>query len=80
MEYLLLAILTIIIYAEVLPTISMAFELVRTWLTEKITLIQQYTVNAQEEIQDAQARLEHQHSHVIGFQVPPEIEGEEDYE
>ena len=81
MQYLLLAVLTIIVYAEVLPTISMLFELIRTWLASKITLIQQNTVHAQEDIQDVQARLEPQHSHVIGFQVPPEIEvEEEDYE
>lgn len=79
MEYLLLAILSIIVYAEVLPTISMFFELIRTWLAAKITLIQQNTVHAQEDIQDVQARLEPQHSHVIGFQIPSETEGEEDY-
>lgn len=81
MEYLLLAILSIIIYAEVLPTISMIFELIRTWFAAKITLIQQHTVHAQEDIQDTQARIEPSNSVAIGFHAPPEIEmEEEDYE
>lgn len=74
MEYLLLAILSIIVYAEILPTISMLFELIRTWLASKIAIIQQDTVHAQEDIQDTQSRLESQHSHVIGFQIPPDDE------
>lgn len=76
MQYLLLAILTIIIYAEVLPTISILFELIRTWLASKITIIQQSTLHTQEDIQDTQARLESQNSHVIGFQMPEEYEVE----
>lgn len=81
MQYLLLAILSIIVYTEVLPTISMLFELIRTWVAAKITIIQQNTAHAQEDIQDTQARLEPQHSHVIGFQIPPDNEEmEEDYE
>lgn len=76
MQYLLLAILTIIIYAEVLPTISILFELIRTWLAFKITIIQQSTLHTQEDIQDTQARLESQNSHVIGFQMPEEYEVE----
>lgn len=82
MEYLLLAVLVIIVYAEVLPTISMAFELVRTWLADKITIIQQHTVHAQEDIQDTQARMEQTNSVAIGFHAPRdpvEMEGE-DYE
>ena len=78
MQYLLLAVLTIVIYAEVLPTISIFFELVRTWFASKIAVIQQNTVHIQEDIQDTQARLEPQHSHAIGFQV--EDEEEEYYE
>ena len=81
MQYLLLAVLTIIVYAEVLPTISMLFELIRTWFVAKITIIQQNTAHAQEDIQDTQARLEPQHSHIIGFQIPPDDEEmEENYE
>ena len=82
MEYLLLAILSIIVYAEVLPTLSMFFELMRTWLAAKITIIQQNTVHIQEDIQDTQARMEPNNSVAIGFHVPPdpiEMEGE-DYE
>ena len=82
MDYLLLAVLSIIIYAEVLPTISMLFELVRTWFASKITIIQQYTVHTQEDIQNTQARMEPNDSVAIGFHAPPDtIEiGEEDYE
>ena len=81
MDYLLLAILSIIVYTEVLPTISMMFELIRTWLAAKITIIQQHTVHAQEDIQDTQARMEPTNSVAIGFHAPPEVEMEdEDYE
>lgn len=80
MEYLLLAVLIIIIYAEVLPTISMVFELTRTWLASKITIIQQHTVHVQEDIQDTQTRMEPTNSVAIGFHASPEIEKEEEYE
>lgn len=80
MEYLLLAILSIIVYAEILPTLSMLFELIRTWLASKITVIQQYTVHTQEDIQDTQARMESTNSVAIGFHTPPEIEVEEEDE
>lgn len=82
MEYLLLAVLVIIVYAEVLPTISMAFELIRTWFADKITIIQQHTIHIREDIQDAQDRMEPTNSVAIGFHTPPdpvEMEGE-DYE
>ena len=80
MQYLLLAILSIIVYAEVLPTISILFELIRTWIAAKITIIQQHTVHVQEDIQDTQARMEPTNSVAIGFHAPPEIEMEDDYE
>ena len=82
MEYLLLAVLSIIIYAEVLPTISMLFELIRTWVASKIAIIQQYTVHTQEDIQDTQARMESTNSVAIGFHAQPDpVEMEdEDYE
>ena len=81
MQYLLLAILSIIVYAEVLPTISILFELIRTWIAAKITIIQQNTVHVQEDIQDTQARMEPTNSVAIGFHAPPEVEMEdEDYE
>lgn len=81
MQYLLLAILSIIVYAEVLPTISVLFELIRTWFVAKITIIQQNTAHVQEDIQEAQARMESQQTHVIGFQIPPDDEEmEKDYE
>lgn len=77
MEYLLLAVLSIIIYAEVLPTISTFFELIRTAILSKITTIQQSMVHIQEDIQQTQERLQPQETHVIGFQAPIE-EGEYD--
>lgn len=82
LEHLLLAVLAIIVYTEVLPTISMVFELIRTWLAAKITIIQQHTVHAQEDIQDTQARMEPTNSVVIGFHEQPDpVEMEdEDYE
>lgn len=52
MEYLLLAVLSIVVYVEVLPTLSMLFELIRTWFTCKIAILQQYTMHIQEDIQD----------------------------
>lgn len=80
MEYLLLAVLSIIVYTEVLPTISIFFELIRTIMAAKITIIQQHTVHAQEDIQDTQARMEPTNSVAIGFHAPPEVEMEDDYE
>ena len=80
MEYLLLAVLSIIVYAEVLPTISIVFELVRTYLAAKIAIIQQNTVQIQEDIQNTQARMEQTNTNVIGFQVPVKTEMEDDYE
>lgn len=69
MNYLLLAVLSIIIYAEVLPTISLGFEWLRTWLTSKIAILQLNTAQIQEDIQEAQARMEPQQTQAIGFQV-----------
>lgn len=83
MQYLLLAVLLIIVYAEVLPTISMLFELIRTWLASHIAIIQQHTVHAQEDIQDTQARMEPTNQHRIGFDITRQEEcsdEDEDYE
>ena len=80
MTYLLLAVLSIIVYAEVLPTISLMFEYIRTWLAYGIATIQQRTVTMQEEIQQAQERLQPQQTHAIGFQVTSESEEEYEYE
>lgn len=78
MNYLLLAVLSIIIYAEVLPTISLGFEWLRTWLTSKIAILQLNTAQIQEDIQEAQECLEKQSTHAIGFAVPTEMIDEED--
>lgn len=80
MDYLLLAVLVIIVYAEVLPTISILFELVRTYLTAKITIIQQNMVYVQEDIQNVQSKMEQNNINAIGFQIPVETETEDDYE
>lgn len=55
MNYLLLAVLSIIAYTEVLPTLSLIFEYIRTWLALGITITQQKTVIIQEQTQEAQA-------------------------
>ena len=80
MEYLLLAILSIIIYAEILPTISLGFEWLRTWLASKIAIIQLETAQIQEDIQEAQARMEPQQTQAIGFQVNTNKEEENENE
>ena len=69
MEYLLLALLSIIIYTEILPTLSIFFEFIRTWFASKITIIQQYTVHMQEDIQNTQTRMEPSTTHAIGFKA-----------
>ena len=83
MNYLLYAVLVIVVYAEVLPTISLMFEYIRTWLGYGINTVQQKAVAKQEAIQEAQERLQPQHSNAIGFQYPEEPiyeEEDEDYE
>lgn len=80
MEYLLLAVLSIIVYAEVLPTISILFEFIRTLVASKIAIIQQHTVHAQEDIQNTQARMEPQQTQAIGFQVNTNKEEENENE
>lgn len=81
MEYLLLAVLSIVVYAEILPTLSILFELIRTWLASKIAIIQQYTIHTQEDIQNVQARMEPNNSVAIGFHAPESpLEMEEDDE
>ena len=80
MQYLLLSVLSIIVYAEVLPTLSIFFELIRTYLAAKITIIQQDTVYVQEDIQNVQAKMEQTNTNTIGFQIPVETEMEDDYE
>ena len=50
-------------------------------MASKITVIQQYTVHTQEDIQDTQARMEQSNSVAIGFHAPQtQLEMEEDYE
>lgn len=83
MNYLLYAVLVIVVYAEVLPTISLMFEYIRTWLGYGINTVQQKAVAKQEAIQETQERLQPQHSNAIGFQYPEERvyeEEDEDYE
>lgn len=83
MQYLLLTVLSIIVCAEVVRTISILFKLVRTWLACKIAIIQQYTVHTQEDIQDTQARMEPTNQHRIGFDITRQeeyINEDEDYE
>ena len=83
MNYLVLVFLSIIVYMEILPTVSIFFELIRTWLACKIAIIQQYTVHTQEDIQDTQARMEPTNQHRIGFDITRQeeyVNEDEDYE
>lgn len=81
MNYLVLVFLSIIVYMEILPTVSIFFELIRTWLASKIAVIQQITVQIQEEIQEMQNQMEPNNSVAIGFHTPSQTEVEEqDYE
>ena len=70
MEYLLLVVVVIIVYAEILPTLSIAFEVIRTWLDSKITIIQNRTIHVQEDIQNTQERMGSADIPAIGFSVP----------
>lgn len=79
MEYLLLAVLSIIVYAEVLPTISVIFEFIRTLIAAKITIIQQSTVHIQEDIQDTHSRMEQNSTVAMGFHVSSHDLEEEEY-
>lgn len=59
------------------------FEYIRTWLGYGINTVQQKAVAKQEEIQEAQERLQPQHPNAIGFQYQGEVtceEEDEDYE
>lgn len=78
MNYLLLAVLSIIVYAEVLPTISLGFEWIRTWIAAKIATIQLETPQMQEDLQESQERLEKQSSHAIGFVAPSQDNDDEE--
>lgn len=83
MNYLLYAVLVIVVYAKVLPTISLMFEYIRTWLGYGINTVQQKAVTKQEAIQEDQERLQPQHSNAIGFQYQRKStyeEEDEDYE
>lgn len=74
MEYLLLTIIVIIIYTEILPTLSIIFEFIRTWISGKILIIQQSTVHIQEDIQNTSNRLEKKNTFAIGFHDESEDE------
>ena len=81
MKYLLLIIISIIIYTEVLPTLSVLFEFIRTWLVAKITIIQQYTLKMQDDIQDIQEKIKKTNNIAIGFHTSDiSIDTEKNYE
>ena len=80
MKYLLFAVLVIIIYAEVLPTLSLIFEYIRNWLTygiavvQKLIVIQQYEAEQYQENDDGECCDEPQR---IGFNFELNNESEE---
>lgn len=81
MKYLLLAVLSIIVYAEVLPTVSVLFEWIRTIIIAKTALIQQKTIHIQEDIQNTQDRLKENNVSSIGFDIPSnDLDEEDEYE
>ena len=53
-NYLLLAVLSIIVYAEVLPTMSLIFEYFRSWISYGITIIQKLILKQQHEAEQYQ--------------------------
>ena len=75
MNYLILALLVILVYSEILPTLTMVFELIRVYLGNKIALIQNNTIHLQEEIEQIRSRLEEQSQTAIGFHINQQCEG-----
>lgn len=69
MNSLVLVTIGIIVYAEVFPTISVFFELLRTKMAYWIAIIQTQTVGMQEEIEEAQERMKDSQIQAVGFHV-----------
>ena len=74
MNSLVLVTIGIIVYAEVFPTISVFFELLRTKMAYWITIIQTQTVGIQEKIEEAQERMKDSQVQAVGFHVHDEYE------
>lgn len=72
MNSLILAMLVIVVYAEVLPTISICFEFIRTFITLQIAKIQYAISTIQEGIEQAQERMKPTNTFAVGFQAPQE--------
>lgn len=79
MEYLLLSVGVIIFFNEVMPTLTLIFEYIRTLISSKIVLIQHQAMSIQEEIETINERMEKSNTSAIGFQIDSDI-GEEYYE
>lgn len=72
MNLLILAVVSIIAYAEILPTIDLMFEYIRTWIVYKTALIQKKVVAIQEE-EEAKGGS----THAIGFAYDTDSDYEE---
>ena len=79
MKLLIILTLWLIVYNEILPTISALFELARTWIVYWISDAQYKTALLQDEISETQERNQPRSNQVIGFQLPEEYDEEEDY-
>lgn len=69
MEYLLLSVGVLIFFNEVMPTLTLVFEYIRTLISSKIVIIQHKVMKMQEEIEDMDEKLEKSHVNAIGFQI-----------
>lgn len=74
MGYLVIALLAIIVYTEILPTLSVVFEVVQAKLHNKILIIQQSSIHIQEDIQNTSSRMENKNTVAIGFHDDSEEE------
>lgn len=69
MEYLLLSVGVLVFFNEVMPTLTLVFEYIRTLISSKIVIIQHKIMKIQEEIEDMDEKLEKSHVNAIGFQI-----------
>lgn len=79
MEYLLLSVGVLILFNEVMPTLTLVFDYFRTLISSKIVLIQHQAMRIQEEIEKMNERMDKSQTSSIGFQIDSDI-GEEYYE
>lgn len=79
MKLLIILTLWLIVYNEILPTISALFELARAWIVCLISDVQYKTALLQDKIVETQEQNQPRSNQAIGFQLPEEYDEEEDY-